>query len=207
MPYIELTISGNEKFGGYLSVDGGSSVEITNDAVYEIGVGQHLFEVHSTSDSSRKIGKLQSKINNAAYNGGILDMIAENQADNAIGDNWSFSVVVEEDDCVELNVLTKGNKIIAAPQYRVSKMSDEKREHYEQMFREIHEEEERIANMPRRSKKQIGWGIGLVCAGLFGISNAISMNEADISTFVVLGGLAALGVVLFLFGIQKKVRR
>lgn len=206
MPYIELNISGNENFGGYLSVDGSSSVEITNEAVYELSAGQHLFEIHSTSDSDRNRGKFQAKINNAAYTGDMIDLLAGHQAAKAIGDNWSFSVVVEENDCVELMVLTKGNKIIADPKYRVSEMPAEKREYYEQMFQEIHEEEERIANTPRRSKKQIVWGLIITALFGFGMMNAVRTGAETAAILVMAAGIAV-GALLFVLGMRKKVRK
>ena len=206
MPYIELTISGNQDFGGYLSVDGGNSVPITHDAVYELDAGQHLFEVHSASDSSRKMGKAQSAINNMAYSGSLLDTLADRQAANAIGDTWSFSVVVEDNDCVELDVLTKGSKIIAAPKYRVSEMSEEKRAHYEQMFREIYAEQERIANTPRRSKKLIVWGCILIALFAFGMFNAVK-TAAEPAAYGVMAGGLAVGALLFFLGMVKKVRK
>ena len=207
MAYIELTVRGNEDFGGYLSVDGSESILITNDMVYELAPGAHLFEVHSTSDKERKMGERQRKFNDATYTGSFIDRMTDRQATNAIGNTWSFSVKVADDEAVEILVVSRGSEIVDAPQYTTRQLSDEELAHYEEKFRELHEEEERIANTPRRHPKMMLIGALIALAFIYGCSNAAKAGDSDPTTYAVLVAGIIAGIITFILGFMKKVRK
>ena len=88
MAYIYVEISGNKDFGGYLSVDGGESIALQDDFVYELEPGLHLFELHSKSDAERKTGNFQRNVRNVNLLVGNTKMalMSEMQANANTGD-------------------------------------------------------------------------------------------------------------------------
>lgn len=208
MAYLRTTVSGNPEFGGYLSVDGGKSIPVKDDMTYELEDGQHLFELHSTPDWQRKMGKFQNGLNSMTSSSGkILDAVYEKQASDAIGDTWRFQVVAQEGQLIEISVLSKGEKIIADPMYNVTDLELDVLADLQARFAEIHKREEEYANTPRRSGKQIAIGIALIV--LFGGALIMSIQESgsvSVAVLVTVLGVVAVGVLLLVLGLRKKIR-
>jgi len=222
MAFLTVKVSGNPAFGGYLSMDKTPSSLIADDLTFEIENGLHLFEVHSRSDGQRKAGNAQSVINSWASIGAIGDAISDAQAENAIGDTWSFQASLEENDVIILEILSKGNNIIAAPQYRVEELDEETAENWREVFRKQREEEEREReekarkreeerSKPRRSKPKII--VGAILGGLGALYTllmlALSEGEMDgvMAPVIVFAAMFVVGLILFLTGIKKKIRK
>lgn len=202
--YLIMGISGNEQFGGYLSVDGEKSVSIVNGDFLKLSPGQHSLQIHSTSDAQRKMGKTQAALyNNTSSSGILMDTLERKSALSNLGDSWNINVHVADGQAIYLNVLTKGEKFLADPTYCVEDMSED-------MEKDLDEKYEAWVNTPIRSKKLMIWGIVLAFLGVFGVSNFFTqggMEEYGIAGFIVLALLIPLGGWLFYSGFKKKVRR
>ena len=197
--YLHTTVDGNKNFGGYLSVDGEKSFKIGDDMTYELSPGHHSLVVYSTSEMQRKAGKFQASVYaNTRSSGAILDSMELNSALKNIGDGWEINVMVQDDQLLSLNVLSKGEKIVSAPLYNTVDLSQEEIEQLEKRFKEWR-------NTPIRSKKKMLWGVIIAFAGVFGFSN--SLNAADTEGLFFGVGLAAIGVLVFVLGFRKKIRR
>ena len=124
--YLHTQISGNKDFGGYLSVDGEKSIKIGDDMTYELSTGQHSLVVYSTSDAQRKTGELQAKIyTHTSSSGAIMDTLEAASTLKNLGDGWEINVVVEENQLVELSVLSKGTALVGDPMYKVTDLDEE----------------------------------------------------------------------------------
>ena len=205
-------------------MDGGQSVQLVDDVVYEIEPGLHLFEVHSTSDSARRTGSITSAVNSFVGTDGVLGAINRASARNAIGDTWSFQVNLDDDDMLSLSVRSQGNSILGDPQYEVGALSEEQVEYIKNFLaesqakeaaeqeerrkaREKAREEERMR--PRRSTVKIL--LGLIIAfwstlfAIVGIDLVMATGELPL-LLIGCAGLV-LGIVLFILGMIKKVRK
>ena len=199
--YLHTAIDGNKDFGGYLSVDGEKSIKIGDDMTYELAPGHHSLVVYSTSDAQRSAGKFQASVyNNTSSSGAILDSLERKSALSNLGDGWEINIMVEDNQLVSLNVLSKGSKIVSAPLYNIVDLSAEEIAHLEKKFDEWR-------NTPIRSKKKMIWGAVLTFFGFFGLYNTINDPPVDMSSVGVMLGLAAIGILLFVFGFRKKIRR
>lgn len=200
--YLQTLISGNQNFGGYLSVDGEKSFAVSHDMTYELAPGRHHFELFSTSDSSRKAAKGQAWLyNNTSSSGAILDAIERQQIRSGMGDGYEFDVVVDDGEMVQVEIISKGSKLVGAPMFRTIELSPAEIAEWERKFEEWR-------NTPIRSPKQMIWGAVLAFLGVFGATNAINGGEEDLmSALLLMGGIVAVGVLLFVLGFRKKIRR
>ena len=199
--YLRTLISGNKDFGGYLSVDGEKSFKIADDMIYELSAGQHSLVVYSTSDAQRKTGEFQAKLYaNTSSSGVVLDTLEKASALKNLGDGWEINLMVDENQIVELSVLTKGTNVVGDPMCKVSDLDEEDVERLENQFNEWR-------NTPIRSKKKMIWGLILTFCGVFGLSNVLTTQPIDVEAIPVMIALAAIGVLLFVFGFKKKIRR
>ena len=206
MAYLQTTISGNTNFGGYMSIDGAAAFAIKDDMTYELSAGQHFIVIYSTSNAQRNIAGAQRWLyNNTSSSGSIMDGIERQQIRAGEGDTWELQFMISDNQAIQIDVLTSGARIIAAPVYGFRDLDEEELEALEQAFAELHAEEERIANMPRRSPKMITWGSVLFgVGGIMGLTLSLSgAIEAGIFMLIV----AAVGVLLFALGMRKKVRK
>lgn len=210
--YLMTFIYGNESFGGYFSVDGESSRPIEDDMTYQLDPGPHLIEIFSTSNFERKTGAFQASLyRNTSSSGAILDAIERRQALKNLGDSWSIEVFVEEGQAVVLNVRSSGNSIVGDPVYSIEDLSDEQIESLEEVFEELEREYQEELNRPKRKPAKIVWGIILMFCSLVGIMNFSQADpqeyaDAPWAPWVVVLGLLAGGLLLFINGIRKKVR-
>lgn len=109
MAVLKVNVQGGSDFGGYLSVNGNKEMIICNGCVYNIPSGNVHFDYYSRSSAERKMGNL-----NAAVNGGSL--IGSAIAANGMGDSYSLSFEVDDNDIVEFTAYVKGNRnVYAAP--------------------------------------------------------------------------------------------
>ena len=217
MAFLYLSIGGNPDFGGYLSVDGGRSILMKDDMVYEIEDGLHAYTIHSTSDAQRRSGRVQGTINNLTGSGGFFDTVNRVQAMNAIGDEWNFQARAVGDEVLVIEIVTKGNNIITTPEYRVTEFEEETIQSWKEYFAEEHakeaekerkRQEERAK--PRRSKPKII--VGSILTGLGALGSLIGIStmaggEGDPSGFVPMAVFLVVGLILLLTGLKKKVRK
>lgn len=153
MAYLVISVAGNPDFGGYLSVDGESSILLTDDITYELTSGAHYFEIFTKSDAQRKLGQGQQVFNNIMGTGGFIGAISEAQAENSLGESWNFQVRAGDDEAVFIDIVSKGNTILSAPRYRVTQLDDETLEHLQSIFR-AQEEEQRKAEEEKRAREE-----------------------------------------------------
>ncbi len=201
--YLLTLINGNQDFGGYLSVDGEKAIAIKDDMTYELSPGQHSLEIFSTSDAKRNVGKMQANILTRTSSSGVIGDAMEIQSTlSNLGDSWTIDVVVEDGQMITLSVVSKGSKLVGNPLYKVDDLTEE-------AIKELEEKFEAWKNTPIRSKKQIVWGLILAFCGAFGFMNYITgENKEDlVQTVAVMGGLFGIGLLLFILGMRKKVRR
>ncbi len=201
--YLLTLINGNKSYGGYLSVDGEKSFPIQDDMTYELSPGQHSLSIYTNSDAQRKVGSVQASVyNNTSSSGVILDAIERQSALSNMGDGWVIDVFVQEGQLLTLSVLTKGSKFAGTPLYEVDDLTDE-------AIKELEEKFEAWRNTPVRSKKQIVWGLILASVGAIIFSNYIRNNNEENAggILVVWGIIFVVGVILFLLGMKKKIRR
>ena len=184
--YLVTLIEGNESFGGYLSVDGDPAFKVEHDMTYRIRPGRHYLVIYSNSNFERAI-------------------------ENGSGDRWEIDVFVELGQAIKLSILSRGNTLVTAPLYEVVTLDDDTNAYFEEVFAEIDRKEEEEKNKPRRSPKMIVWGsiIMSVCGiGFLSMFAALLGGETEILApmLVFAGGLVG-GIVMFMKGLQKKVRR
>ena len=195
--YLNTVIDGNKNFGGYLSVDGEKAFAIGDDMTYELAPGHHILVIYSTSNFQRSAGKFQANMYmNTSSSGAILDAMERHSALKNLGDRWEINVYVEDHQMLSLNLLSKREKLIADPLYSVTDLSDEDVAQLEKRFEEWR-------NTPIRSKKKMIAGLIVAFCGLVGTSN----SEGDVTGILLGIGLIVLGVLLFVFGFRKKIRR
>lgn len=64
MPYIIVDFQGQASAGGYLKVDGGSQIALSDDMMIEVSVGTHYLEFSSKSSAERGMSKLNAAVGN-----------------------------------------------------------------------------------------------------------------------------------------------
>ena len=134
MAYLNFVVGGNPNFGGYVSMDGDASVPIKHDDTYRIQSGVHQFTIYTRSDAQRKVGQGASIVNSLFGSGGILGFLADNRANNAMGESWSFQASIYDDELLVIEIVSRGNDILSAPQYRVRQLDDEMIQEIEKLF-------------------------------------------------------------------------
>lgn len=200
MAFLHTSITGNTSFGGYISMDGDKSVPIQDDMTYEITPGKHNFRIFTKSDLERRYGNAQHGITSHISNPGLLDAIIDAHAAHSIGDGWSFDVILENNDCVTVAVTSKGQNLIGDPVYEVEELPADVAE-------SLRSQIEQVRNTPRRSKKLMGWGIGLMAAFGIGTYNLFTSSESyAVATAVFFIAMIGVGALLFWLGFQKKKR-
>lgn len=199
--YLHTAIDGNKDFGGYLSVDGEKAIKIGDDMTYELSPGHHSLVIYSTSDAQRAAGKFQATVyNNTSSSGAIMDTLERKSALSNLGDGWEINVIVDNNQMITLNILSKGSKLVAAPLYNVIDLSDEDVAELEKRFEEW-------KNTPIRSKKMITWGVVLTICGSIGFFSAIQTKPLNMEGFLFTLGFTAVGVLVLVLGSRKKIRR
>lgn len=210
--YLCTQISGNENFGGYLSVDGEKSFSISDGMIYELSPGAHSFIIYSSSDAQRAAGSAQAWLyKKTSSSGAILDSLERASASKNIGDGWQIDAYVTDGEMLTINVVSRGTKIVGNPQYSVCELDDAQLAELEKKQEEAAKEYEEWKNTPVRSKKQIIGGLITALLGCFGLYNYLSgsvvTEEPTQNLFLVMGGIIAIGVLFIFLGAKKKVRR
>lgn len=215
MPYLKIEISGNTDFQGYLSIDKDREVKFLDGDFFRLSPGGHYFELHSTSPASRGLGGIMDwadKHSSGAYIDPITNMKLRNDTEDALGSSWNFQMHLGDNDIAVLSIIAKGDEILGTPTHSVYDMDEEMRAAIEEMFKEMDEEAERIANTPRRSKKMIAWGAVIVFFGVAFSSNGLSGYLSDgweggLPFAATWGSIAIIGILLIIFGMRKKIRK
>lgn len=198
MAYIRMSINGNTSFGGYLSVDGGKTVSIEDGVVMELDNGKHSFTVYTASDFERGSVKVNQWGRSGSSNK-LLNMANDAIMKDAGGKSWDFSATLDEMDCAVIEVTTERKDFVCEPAFEVVELPEEKYQEYNTYF-------ENLRNTPRRNVKQMRWGIILAAAFAFGLFNVVKSGAEMGALLVMVAGLAV-GVLLFVLGVRKKVRR
>ena len=198
MAYVKFIVEGNTSYGGYYSVNGGKSQAIKHDMIYEVENGHYHFKISEKSSAVKGASTVGRLANLASSNTSVMyDAYMAHQA----GDDWTFSVDLTDDtDALCIYIYSKGQSFYDAPEYKVVELDEEYHQELKAQF-------EAIRNTPRRNKKQIGWGIGLMAAFGFGTFNMISSGEAEPSGLIFFIGMIGLGALLFLLGMRKIIRK
>ena len=134
MAYLVISVNGNPEFGGYLSLDGESSVLVSNDDIYKISNGAHYYELFTRSDAQRRAGENSNFVNNLFGASGVLGYFADAAASNAMGESWSFQAHVDEDEALVIEIVSRGKEILCAPQYRIYPLDEETIKEFESCF-------------------------------------------------------------------------
>lgn len=212
--YLSTFIYGNESFGGYISLDGSASQPVEHDMIYQIEPGPHHIDFYSTSNRQRKAGAFQAAVySNTSSSGAILDALERREALKNLGDKWSIDVFVGDGQVMTLSVRSSGNSIVGSPVYIVEDLSDEQIEALDEQFEKIHAAYVAEMNRPRRKPGQIVWGIILLLLAAFGAYNYygtgayLSGEYEPYIPIIALGILVVVGLLLFINGVRKKVRR
>lgn len=220
MAYLMISVAGNPEFGGYLSIDGESSFLLTDDMTYELTSGSHYFEIHTTSDAQRKIGRGQQLFNDIVGSGGVIGAISEAQADNSLGDSWNFQVRAGDDEAVFIDIVSRDRTILAAPRYRVVQLEDDFLEELRSEFAQMEEknrqaeeekkrQEEIRKNTPRRSIPKIIVGAILSFYSFCGLIAAFCIISSENSSplFMLIPLIPLVIFLIMMFdGIKRKLR-
>ena len=199
MAFYKLTIEGDKSYGGYLAVDGRGESRFEDDMVYEIPNGEHAFTLFSKSAAERGTkGVYDWARNNSSSS--FMDNITDRIMAGTEGQRWDVKADLGEKDCAIITVYTERGEFVAEPDFDILHLNDE-------TYEGLKEEFERIRNTPRRNGKQIAWGIGLMAAFGFGAFNALSSGVTDLSVLGVMGGGIAIGLLLFILGMRKIIRK
>ncbi len=134
MAFLILSVSGNPSFGGYLSMNGDPSIAVEDDITYQIPGGAHYFELFTRPDSIRKSGSGLNVMNSLFGSGGLLGAFTNASAQNAMGKSWSFQAHVNDDEALIIEIVSRGNDILSAPQYYIRQLDDETIQAMNEMF-------------------------------------------------------------------------
>ena len=217
--YLYTIIEGNEGFGGYISMDGAKRTEkVEHGMYYKIEPGKHLFEIYTTSDSQRGMANFQGKLYaNTSSSGAILDAIERKQIIDGMGDCYTIEARVGENEMIAICITSRDNAILVAPEYKVVELTQEDIDGIEEVFKAAEEEHEKWKNTPVRSVKKIVFGAILMYLGFGCVMYVLSgeMNVVDssngpaaiIGAIAVFLGMGVGGLLLFIDGLKKKLRR
>lgn len=117
MPYIIVDLQGQGTAGGYLKVDGGRQIALTDDMIIEVGVGTHYLDFSSQSTAMRGMSKLNMAVGN--YN--TAAWAERNSVDGKITEHFSTNSVM-----LFTVVSDAAGHILDLPTYRIEEASDEK---------------------------------------------------------------------------------
>lgn len=218
--YLYTVIEGNESFGGYISMDGAKGTEkIVNGMYYKIDPGSHRFDIYSTSDAQRGMANFQGKLYaNTSSSGAIIDAMERKQIIDGMGDCWTIEARVGDNEMIAICVTSRGNEIIVSPEYKVVELSEEDLAEIDEVFKAAEVEHEKWKNTPVRSVKKIIFGALLMYTGFGGCFAFLGMGMnassggtdtlvAMIGSIVVFLGMGIVGLLLFIDGLKKKLRR
>ena len=127
MPYIVVDFQGQATAGGYLKVDGGKQIMLTDDMMIEVSVGTHYLEFSSQSSAQRGMSKLNAAVGN--YN-----VAAWSEKDAVDG---KITVDFPRNSSMLFTVVSdRSGHILDLPQYHVDVFSDEEYSKLEDIYRE-----------------------------------------------------------------------
>lgn len=125
MPYIVVDLQGQARAGGYLKVDGGSQIALSDDMIIEVDPGTHYLEFSSQSSVQRGLSKLNVAVGNYntaawAERNSVDGNITERFSDNSL---MLFTVVSDH-----------AGHILGQPTYTIEELSDEKYQELTDMY-------------------------------------------------------------------------
>ena len=182
MPYIIIDLQGEQTAGGYLKIDGGRQIALSDDLVIPVSAGVHNLQFSSQSSAERGMTKANLAVGNyrtAAWSekDSVDGTITETFQNNTV----MFFTVVSD----------RRGHILDLPQYQMRQMDQENLDKIETTYRErIAAQEEYMrstagkefflclflgwAGVHKFYRGKIGWGLlYLFSGGLSGIGWAI----------------------------------
>jgi len=125
MPYIIIDLQGHQSAGGYLRVDGGAQIALSDDLIIKVAPGTHHLGFSSENAASRNLSKLNVAVGN--YRTAMWN--ERNAVDGKI------SATFDENSVMFLTVVSDASgHILDLPQYRVQEMDDEDIAELEEMY-------------------------------------------------------------------------
>ena len=192
--YFTTHISGDESYGGYITVDGARSFYIKQDMVYELTPGQHNFYIRSIGDKNWQIDFI-------IHEGQCIELSVLSNGNSVVGTPMYNIKDLDEAELAYYHGIFE----------EIHRKEEEKRKREE-------EAREKRRNTPRRSPVKIvfgsiitvyGFGFTLASAiSLTSLSEASEYGQTMIPTLLVVGlALLIIGLSLFINGVKKKIRK
>lgn len=153
MPFIIVSLEGRGTAGGYLKIDGGRQIELSDDLMIQVSVGNHCLEFSSQSSAERGIANLNVAVGNyrtAAY--------AERNAVDGI-----ITEYFPELSVMRLTVMSDSRgHILDMPRFSMLELSEEDYQGLDELY------EERLEAAAATEKRTIGIEL-LLCLFLGGL--------------------------------------
>ncbi len=141
MPYIVISLEGQASAGGFLKVDGGAQIALSDDLMIKVSEGTHYLEFSSQSSAQRGL----SRLNAAVGNDSIAAWSERNAVDGKISETFS------KNSAMLFKVISDSRgHILDLPTYSMKELTDEDYEDMNRMY------EKRLAEEALAEKKSAG---------------------------------------------------
>ena len=179
MPYIIADLQGAATFGGYLKVDGGPSIALSDDLMIYVAPGTHYLEFTSQNSAERGMSKLNAAVGNYrtaawmekdAVDGKITETFYENTA--------MLFTVVSDNAC----------NIVDLPTYEMQDLAPDRMANLDSMYNE------RISSQEAHEKKTAGLEFVLwLILGALGVHKFYRGKIGMGILYLLTGGLFGIG--------------
>lgn len=144
MAYIIVDFQGKGSFGGFLKVDGGKQIALSDDMMIYVSAGTHYLEFSSISSADRRLNNL-----NAAWGSTGNTLIA------ALGERHAVDGKITEDfsehSVMLFTVVSDGSgHVLDLPQYTIQTMTEDEYKKFDEMY------EARVSAQEAHEKKTAG---------------------------------------------------
>lgn len=190
MPYIIVDLQGKASNGGYLKIDGGGQIALSDDMLIQVDPGTHYLEFSSKTTAQRSINNLNAAVGNyrtAAW--GERDAV-----DGKITEHFEPQSVM-----LFTVVSDASGHILDLPKYSVQEVTDEKYAELAQMYRS------RIQAYNEHVKDTVGTEL-LLCLflGGFGVHKFYRGKIGMGFVYLFTGGLFGIGWLIDVISLLKK---
>lgn len=191
MAFIQIEFGGQKTSGGFLKIDGGRQIKLTDGLLIPINAGTHYLSFSNQGSGTRAMTKANAAAGNVKATAAMLS--------NAI--DGDITVELDENDIMFFTVVSdhKGN-VLSLPTYTVQELNEEGLKRAEEILAD-----QEVQHTARSRKRRKIWGVIVAIIGILGII----MSTPGLSTDELLAGLLliAVGVLLFLSGSLKKKKK
>ena len=116
MAYINIEYGGQKTFGGYLSVDGGKQMVLSEGLLIKVDAGTHYLDFMNVPSANKTIAKANAYAGNYGTALFMANTIVEGTITEDLGEN----------DLLVLTVVSDNNgKILDVPNYRITPLTAE----------------------------------------------------------------------------------